>query len=494
MDSPGSTDMTTSPFHQGDCLEPAPATLDSLLEAYALHPRTRCLDDLRAREYGRLDRLGHVYLDYTGAGLYAESQVRTHLDLLLNNVFGNPHSANPTSAATTDLVEHARQAVLSYFRASPDEYEVIFTLNASGALKLVGESYPFGVNSQYLLTYDNHNSVNGIREFARKKGARFRYAPITDPELRIDEVALRNAFDSAQPGTDNLFAYPAQSNFSGVQHSLEWIGEARVRGWDVLLDCAAFAPTNRLDLGLVHPDFVSISFYKMFGYPTGVGCLIASKRAAAKLHRPWFAGGTVLLASARAAADEGHGFALNQGESAFEDGTVNYLSIPAVEIGLRHIEAIGLDVIHERVRSLTDLLLSGLQVLHHRNGTPLIHLYGPSTNEGRGGTIAMNFFDPKGTLIHPKEIEREAGKLNISLRTGCHCNPGAGETALHITEEQMASLFKAREQMRFERFLHAADAMKEGAVRASFGIASNVADVDAFLRFTEQFRDYQPAG
>lgn len=492
MDSPGSADMTAPPLQHSDCLEPALATLDSILQAYTVPARTRCLDDLRAREYARLDRLGHIYLDYTGAGLYAESQVRTHLNLLLNDVFGNPHSANPTSTATTELVEHTRQAVLAYFRASPDEYEVIFTLNASGALKLVAESYPFGTNSQFLLTYDNHNSVNGIREFARKKGATFRYVPITDPELRIDEVALRDALDSAQPWTDNLFAYPAQSNFSGVQHSLGWIGEARARGWDVLLDCAAFAPTNRLDLSVVHPDFVSISFYKMFGYPTGVGCLIARKRAAAKLHRPWFAGGTVLLASARAAADEGHGFALNEGESAFEDGTVNYLSIPAVEIGLRHIEAIGLDVIHERVRSLTDLLLSGLKVLHHRNGTALIHLYGPSTNEARGGTIAMNFFDSRGSLIHPKEIEREAGKLNISLRTGCHCNPGAGETALHITEEQMASLFKAREQMRLERFLHAADAMKEGAVRASFGIASNVADVEAFLHFAEQFRDYQP--
>jgi selenocysteine lyase/cysteine desulfurase len=262
----------------------------------------------------------------------------------------------------------------------------------------------------------------------------------------------------------------------------------------VLLDAAAFVPTNRLDLSLVHPDFVSLSFYKMFGYPTGVGCLIARKKAAAKLRRPWFAGGTVLLASAHAAADEGHGFALNQGGAAFEDGTVNYLSIPAVEFGLRHIESTGIERIHERVRSLIDLLLTGLQGLHHRNGAPSIHMYGPTTNEGRGGTIAMNFFDPQGSLIHPKEIERKAGELNISLRTGCHCNPGAGETALHITEEQMATLFKAKERMRIERFLHAADAMKEGAVRASLGIVSNVADVHVFLDFAEQFRDYQPGG
>lgn len=489
MDALNSAKITTSSLSPADCSGTPAAPMESVLEGDAPPLRNHCLDDLRAREYGRLERLGHIYLDYTGAGLYAESQVRTHLSLLLDNVYGNPHSANPTSAATTELVEHTRRSVLSYFRASPDEYEVIFTLNASGALKLIGESYPFGAGSQYLLTYDNHNSVNGIREFAREKGARFRYVAITDPELRIDEASLLTALDSASPGVHNLFAYPAQSNFSGVQHSLEWIGKAKERGWDVLLDCAAFAPTNRLDLSLVHPDFVSLSFYKIFGYPTGVGCLIARKDVVAKLHRPWFAGGTVLLASARAAADEGHGFALNQGEAAFEDGTVNYLSIPAVEIGLRHMEDIGIEVIHERVHALTDLLLSGIQALHHQNGSPLVHIYGPTANEGRGGTVAMNFFDSACHLLHPREIEREAAQAGISLRTGCHCNPGAGETALHVSREQMAELFRANDPIRFERFLHAADAMKEGAVRASLGIVSNVADVVAFSRFAERFKD-----
>jgi molybdenum cofactor sulfurtransferase len=47
----------------------------------------------------------------------------------------------------------------------------IFTPNASGALKLVGESYPFSPHGHYLLTFDNHNSVNGIREFAHARRA-----------------------------------------------------------------------------------------------------------------------------------------------------------------------------------------------------------------------------------------------------------------------------------------------------------------------------------
>jgi selenocysteine lyase/cysteine desulfurase len=109
---------------------------------------------------------------------------------LRDRVFGNPHSLNPTSAAMTELVERARAAVLEFFGASPDEYVAIFTPNATGALRLVGEAYPFHAGDRFLLTFDNHNSVNGIREFARARGAETTYVPSVAPELRVDEQLL----------------------------------------------------------------------------------------------------------------------------------------------------------------------------------------------------------------------------------------------------------------------------------------------------------------
>ena len=135
------------------------------------YKKTSLLDDLRATEYRRLDERGQVYLDYTGGSLYAESQLQKHFDLLRSGVLGNPHSANPTSATTTDHVERTRRLILNYFNARAEDYILVFTQNASAALKLVGESFPFAPGSRYLLTFDNHNSVNGIREFARAKGA-----------------------------------------------------------------------------------------------------------------------------------------------------------------------------------------------------------------------------------------------------------------------------------------------------------------------------------
>ena len=122
--------------------------------------------ELRRSEYGRLDADGHVYLDYTGGGLHAASQLDAHLDLLRTQVLGNPHSGNPTRWRRPRWWSGPGSSSCEFFNAPPDEYLCIFTANASAALRLVGESYPFGPGGTFALTFDNHNSVNGIREFA----------------------------------------------------------------------------------------------------------------------------------------------------------------------------------------------------------------------------------------------------------------------------------------------------------------------------------------
>ncbi len=457
------------------------------LARYPSYEQTAALDTLRATEYRRLDEQRQVYLDYTGGSLYAESQVRKHADLLRSGVFGNPHSVNPASAAMTEHVERTRRYVLRYFNAGSDEYIAIFTPNASGALKLVGESYPFTPGGRYLLSFDNHNSVNGIREFARAKGAAVDYAPLSTPELRIDPVKLAPLLDQADHAQNNLFAYPAQSNFSGVKHPLDLATEAQSKGWDVLLDAAAFVPTSRLDLQAVRPDFVAVSFYKMFGYPTGVGALLVRRSALAKLQRPWFAGGTVNFVSVQARAHE-----LAPNEAAFEDGTLNYLSIPAVETGLRHLEAIGLEMINERVRCLTGWLLDELLALRHTNGRPMVRVYGPVSTDCRGGTITLNLYDPEGHLLDYRRVEELAKDEGISFRTGCFCNPGAGEMAEGLTKEEIQAAIAEGPGVTLQtmqKLLQQRGHKSAGSIRVSFGLASNFADAWRFREFAANFRD-----
>jgi molybdenum cofactor sulfurtransferase len=461
-------------------------TASSALEQHPDYTATAAIDALRRSDYGRLDAEDHVYLDYTGAGLFADSQIAAHTALLQSQILGNPHSAGLSSSATTRLVEGARHAVLAYFNAG-DDYTAIFTLNASGALKHVGESYVFSPGGRLLLTFDNHNSVNGIREFAQAKGATVEYAPLTVPDLRLDTERLSALLDRADPARANLFAYPAQSNFSGVQHSLDLVETAHGAGWDVLLDAAAFVPTNRLDLAAVKPDFVTISFYKMFGYPTGVGCLLVRNSALPRLHRPWYAGGTVNFATV-----QGRIHILSAHEAGFEDGTLNFLSIPAVEIGLRHLERVGVDTIHRRVACLADWLLRDLMALRHANGRHMVRIYGPATMTRRGGTITFNCYDPDGHLIDYRRVEELANTHRISLRTGCFCNPGAGELAEGLTEDDMRAAAATGGDMnlsRFVQFMQHRGGKSAGAIRASLGIVSNAPDVERFARFVASLRD-----
>ena len=463
------------------------AAVSEFVARYPEYTSTEAIDRLRAHDYSRLDRDNHIYLDYTGGSLYAESQIRAHADLLASGVFGNPHSGSLSSMASTTLVEETRRRILAFFHAPPGLYTVVFTQNATAALKLVGEAYPFTAGSRFVLTFDNHNSVNGIREFACAGGAAVEYVPLTLPDLRIDGGRLAAALNTADRRFNNLFAFPAQSNFSGVRHPLELVDAAHDQGWDVLLDAAAFVPTNRLDLSQVQPDFVPISFYKMFGYPSGVGCLLIRTGTIAKMRRPWFAGGTVNFATV-----QGRRHVLAPREAGFEDGTCNYLNIPAVEIGLRHVERITIDTIHTRVRCLTGWLLEQLLGLCHANGRHMVRIYGPATTEMRGGSVTMNFYDPEGHLLDYRRIEELANLRRISLRTGCFCNPGAGETAEGLTEEDMLAGVAGGADMTLPRFMQVIQhrgGKSAGAIRVSLGIVSDFADVDLFVQFASEFRD-----
>jgi molybdenum cofactor sulfurtransferase len=457
------------------------------LRRHPAYAETGALDALRAADYARLDAQGQTYLDYTGGGLYAASQLDEHARMLGEEVLGNPHSVNPSSMRMTRRVEQARGAVLDHFNAT-GAYTAIFTANASGALKLVGESFPFAPGGRLLLSADNHNSVNGMREFARARGAAVDYAPLTRPELRIDEPALRDRLAEADPAHANLLAYPAQSNFSGVKHPLALVDAARALGWRVLLDAAAFVPTNRLDLRALSPDFVVMSFYKMFGYPTGVGCLLVRNETLPLLRRPWFGGGTVDFATV-----QGRMHVLSGGEAGFEDGTLNYLAIPAVEIGLRHLQRVGIETIQTRVHCLTDWLITQLLALRHANDRPMVRLYGPANMMQRGGTVTLNFYDPDGQLVDYRRIEELAAKVDISLRTGCFCNPGAGETAEDLSEDELrAGIAEVGEHINLQRFLgflQHRGGKSAGAIRVSTGLASNFADVQRFVAFAEGLRD-----
>jgi len=425
------------------------------------------LGGLRAREFARLDATSCAYLDYAGAALYPRSLIVRDARRLATSVMGNPHSESGPSRLATAALEEARALTLEILDADPQQYDVIFTANASGGMRIVAESFPFRSGSRFVLTADNHNSVNGIRVRARRRGATVDYVPLGDDLRAGDPCPFLPA-----PASPSLFAFPAQSNFSGVQHPLGWIGTARARGYRVLLDAAAYLSTNRLSLTETPADFVALSFYKMFGYPTGVGALVLRRDAMALLGRNYFGGGTVQYVSV-----QNRRARLQEGGSRFEDGTPSFLAMPAVADGLRWFERIGVEPIHEHVERLTASLLDRLSSLGD-----LVIVYGPRKMDARGGTIAFNL-TRGGRVVDYESIEQAARGRGIALRGGCFCNPGAAEHAFGIDAIRARACLKG--PFTIPRFRSCLGDAPIGALRASVGLATNEGDLDRLMSVLE---------
>jgi len=119
---------------------------------------------------------------------------------------------------------------------------------------------------------------------------------------------------------------------------------------------------------------------------------------------------------------------------------VNFLAIPDVTAKLEWLDRIGVDRVHDHVASLTDQLISGLGELRHSNGSPLVRVYGPGEGEAaRGGTVALNLLAADGGIIDERVVTRDSALRGISLRTGCFCNPGAGEAAFALLLRRLRS-------------------------------------------------------
>jgi selenocysteine lyase/cysteine desulfurase len=434
--------------------------------------------ELRRREFARLDAQGHAYLDYTGSALYATSQLRAHHALLDQGLYGNPHSEHEPSLASTRLLDHARAKVLQFLDADSSTHAVVFVANTTAAIKLVAESYPFTPESECVLSLDNHNSMNGVREYARRAGARIRVLPLDD-EMRLAGTHPQSSILNPQSGpilnpqsrARGLLAFPAQSNFSGVRHPLSLVTRAKKAGYDVLLDIAAYAPSHAISLRECPADFVALSFYKLFGYPTGLGALVARRQSLEKLRRPWFAGGTVLYASAGADTHR-----LREGHEGFEDGTPDFLSVAALPAGFALLEEVGMPRLSAHVTRLTARLLDGLSSLPH------VRVYGPRDTTDRGGAVAFNVRGVPYWIV--EKVARAAG---VSLRGGCFCNPGASEAAFGLDPDSLSTCLETLgADFTVERF-SACTGTAVGALRASVGLANNEEDIDRALEVIAGF-------
>ncbi|NXY40253.1 MOCOS sulfurase, partial [Ceuthmochares aereus] len=438
--------------------------------------------------------LGITYLDHAGSALFPESLLKAFTDDLRNNVYGNPHSQNISSKLTYDTIEHVRYRILQHFNTTAEDYTVIFTSGCTAALKLVAEAFPWipegtkQTSSRFCFLTDSHTSVVGMRGITALMNVLS--VPIKPKELLLSEENRLPA-EEQNCTTPHLFCYPAQSNFSGTKYPLSWIQDIKsgklcpikIPGkWFVLLDAASYVSSSPLDLGVHRADFIPISFYKIFGFPTGLGALLVNNRIAPLLRKTYFGGGT----AAAYLAGEDFYFPRKSIAERFEDGTVSFLDIIALKHGFDVLEKLtgGMEKIKQHTFALAHYTYNVLSTLKYANGAPVVRIYSDtdfSNPDLQGPIINFNVLDENGEVIGFSEVDKMASLYNIHVRTGCFCNTGACQMHLGISNEDIQRNLQAGHVCGDN--IDLVNGHPTGSVRISFGYMSSFEDAQAFLKF-----------
>ncbi|CAK3886771.1 Molybdenum cofactor sulfurase [Lecanosticta acicola] len=483
--------------YQTDLTTPASSDINSALDD--MQPDD--VEDFRDREYPQLK--GKVYLDHGGTTLYAKSLVEEFSADLIHNLYGNPHSASTPSALAGHRVDEIRERALRFFNADPAEFDLIFVANATAAIKLVIDCFKdhaAASNTPVWYGYhrDAHTSLVGVRELTKMHRC---FTSDEEVDLWINSGGLGGP-RARQLG---LFAYPGQSNMTGRRLPLSWSGRIRKSfhkaATYTLLDAAALASTAPLDLSdpATAPDFVALSFYKIFGFPN-IGALIVRKDSAHTLEdRRFFGGGTVeMIISIH---DTWHAKKDSTLHDRLEDGTLPFHSIFALDHAMNvHERLYGpnpMKFISHHTAQLAKQLYEGLSGMKHGNGTPVCRIYkdesavyGDPTMQG--STIAFNVQHADGTLVGFGDVEEAADSRDIYVRSGSLCNPGGMATYLNWSPAEMKAAYAAG-----HRCTNPTQVMlgkPTGVVRVSLGAMSTASDVTAFTRFLEEVYQSKTAG
>ncbi|KAJ9094459.1 hypothetical protein QFC21_005998 [Naganishia friedmannii] len=460
------------------------------------------------------------YLDSSAAPPFPHSLLKSYTRKLTSpsTLFGNPHSHSPSSVNTATEIDNVRSQVLRqlfHVDAAGEEgnWVLVFTSGATASMKLVAESFDWNgsdrqekSNGDYRYLDEAHTSLVGLRDIAVDKGATCKSFSVKE----LDEGTVDLEPDVARGR--RLVGMPLQCNATGRKFDLESICKLNSKdraatGTFLLLDAAAYLSAHQtLDLSQLPydsaPDFIAFSFYKIFGFPTGLGGIVVKRCAIDALSRKtYFGGGTVDAIT----PNKSWRVPKKDFIARMEDGTVNFHAILAIPCGIEEYdELFGSEEGRKRhVIGLARRLVEGCGRLKHGNGRAVCRIYSTSKDSqawlataqsqnqtlpeqcigDQGATMAFNLLTSNGTLVPPNEVDRLACIQNIHLRTGRHCNSGVVTSQLGVTEEELIQQY--RSGMGCDE--SANGSIISASVRISLNVANTWADVDRFIDFINRF-------
>jgi cysteine desulfurase/selenocysteine lyase len=381
---------------------------------------------------------GLVFLD-SGASAQKPAAVIDGVAEFYRRDYANVHrGVYSLSERSTDHFEAARETTRAFLNAA-EVNEIVFVRGATEAINLVAQSWgpAFVRPGDQIIVSDleHHSNFVPWQMLCERMGAQFLVAP-TDASGGFDLAA----FEALLSARTKMVAVTHVSNVTGAILPVERIVElAHAKGAAVLVDGCQAIPRMPVDVRAIGCDFYAFSGHKAYG-PSGIGVLWGRYELLAAMP-PWQTGGGMILSVTRERTE------FQDPPHRFEAGTPDISGAVGLKLALDFIEGLGREAIREHEEDLTGYALDRLARI-------------PGVNLLKGGQRRLSVLSFNLDGVHPHDVGTVLDQHGVAVRVGNHC-----------AQPLMDKLCIA------------------GAVRASFGVYNDRADIDALAAAVEACRE-----
>ena len=347
-----------------------------------------------------------VYLDSGATSQKPQVVIDAEVDFYAKHNAAAHRGAHQLAEEATEMFEASRATVASFLGAKTEE--IVFTKSATESLNLLAYAFSnaepgsqFAISSEHSIVVsemEHHANLIPWQQLAKRSGAELKWFGITS-DGRLDESNI----DSLITSKTKIVAITQQSNVLGTINNLDRIIEkAHKVGAIVIVDACQSVPHIPVNVTKLGADFLAFSGHKILG-PTGVGVLWGRYELLNNLP-PFLFGGSMIENVTMTDATWA------EAPRKFEAGVPNMAQVVGLAAGIKYLQSIGLEKVHEHEKALTGYLLNEL------NQIPGIAVVGPTDISLRGGTVSFTL-----NGIHPHDLGQYLDSAGIAVRTGHHC-------------------------------------------------------------------------
>ena len=347
-----------------------------------------------------------VYLDSGATSQKPQVVIDAEVDFYAKHNAAAHRGAHQLAEEATEMFEASRATVASFLGAKTEE--VVFTKSATESLNLLAYAFSnaepgsqFAISSEHSIVVsemEHHANLIPWQQLAKRSGAELKWFGVTS-DGRLDESNI----DSLITSKTKIVAITQQSNVLGTINNLDRIIEkAHKVGAIVIVDACQSVPHIPVNVTKLGADFLAFSGHKILG-PTGVGVLWGRYELLNNLP-PFLFGGSMIENVTMTDATWA------EAPRKFEAGVPNMAQVVGLAAGIKYLQSIGLEKVHEHEKALTGYLLNEL------NQIPGIAVVGPTDISLRGGTVSFTLDG-----IHPHDLGQYLDSAGIAVRTGHHC-------------------------------------------------------------------------